>query len=268
MVNVPSYYQDVQIYTDFQKLLAGDYIVKIKDVQAKHNDDNSTQLIFFFDIAEGEFENHFQKKVDKFGGNLARIYATIPREKKVNDTEEEIEKLKKFAGIFKSMVNNFEVSNKFFKWDLRNEKMFIGLKIGAVAENSTFADKETGNPKQCIKWKNFKKISEIKKDSILQDNFDNNFFENQQNLDTEINNFANTPLPEFDPNQLLMDSLLSSTLKKISNCKDNNNDITNAVFYYDQAIEKGINGVDLETLNSALLEYFGKTRDQLAPQLK
>ncbi len=114
----------------------GGYIVKIMDcteVNGEKNGRKYSYLSFYFDVAEGEYKNHFKT-----------IYDTAPAEtrkwKGVYNyflPEEGSQYYEDNLNRFKTTIANFEESNKNYHWDW-DEKKLKGKTIGIIYREKEF----------------------------------------------------------------------------------------------------------------------------------
>lgn len=130
MIRKPNNWNEVQEYTDRQKLPLGAYVCKVK--QCKVADTNfGSQLAILFDISEGEYAGYFQKDYegntaqDKKWRGLLRVW--LPKD----DGSENDEMTKR---SFKGMTTSFEKSNPGYRWDW-NENSLVGKTIGVLFRN-------------------------------------------------------------------------------------------------------------------------------------
>lgn len=130
MIRKPNNWNEVQEFTDRQKLPVGAYVCKIKQVRIQDNSFGS-QLAMLFDISEGEYTNFFKKDFD---GNTAQdrkwrgvLRVWLPKD----DGSEKDEMTKR---TFKGMVTSFEKSNLGYQWDW-NENSLVGKTVGILFRN-------------------------------------------------------------------------------------------------------------------------------------
>ncbi len=130
MIRKPNNWNEVQEFSDRQKLPLGAYVCKVKQVRVQDNSYGS-QLCMLFDITEGEYANFFKKDFDsntaqdkKWRGVL-RVW--IP-----NDDRSEKDEITKRS--FKGMVTSFEKSNPGYVWDW-NENGLVGKTVGILFRN-------------------------------------------------------------------------------------------------------------------------------------
>ena len=130
MIRKPSNWNEVQEFTDRQKLPLGAYVCKIKQVRIQDNSFGS-QLAMLFDISEGEYAGYFKGDFDantaedkKWRGVL-RVW--LPKD----DGSEKDEITKR---SFKGMVTSFEKSNPGYVFDW-NENSLVGKTIGVLFRN-------------------------------------------------------------------------------------------------------------------------------------
>lgn len=130
MIRKPSNWNEVQEFTDRQKLPLGAYVCKIKQVRIQDNSFGS-QLAMLFDISEGEYAGYFKGDFDsntaqdkKWRGVL-RVW--LPKD----DGSDKDEMTKR---SFKGMVTAFENSNLGYSWDW-NENSLVGKTVGILFRN-------------------------------------------------------------------------------------------------------------------------------------
>ena len=130
MIRKPNNWNEVQEFSDRQKLPLGAYVCKVKQVRIQDNSYGS-QLCMLFDIAEGEYAGYFQKDFasntaqDKKWRGVLRVW--IP----ADDGSEKDEITKR---SFKGMVTSFEKSNPGYVWDW-NENSLVGKQVGVLFRN-------------------------------------------------------------------------------------------------------------------------------------
>lgn len=130
MINRPNNWDNVQAYSDFQKLPVGAYVCTIKwaAVQAS---DYGTQLCVLIDINAGEYAGYYQEdynrnqRKDKKWKGVLRLW--LPKE----DGSDKDEWTK---SILKGFVTAVEESNRGYKWDW-NEKSLAKKEIGILFRN-------------------------------------------------------------------------------------------------------------------------------------
>ena len=133
MIRKPKNWNEVQEYTDRQKLPLDAYVCKVK--QCKVIDNNyGEQLAILFDITEGEYANYFQKD---FNGNTAQdkkwrgiLRMWLPKD----DGSDNDEMTKR---TFKGMTTAFERSNPGYQWDW-NENSLVGKTVGILFRNEEY----------------------------------------------------------------------------------------------------------------------------------
>lgn len=130
MIRKPSNWNEVQEFTDRQKLPVGAYVCKIKQVRVQDNSFGS-QLCMLFDISEGEYANFFKRDFDsntaqdKKWRGLMRVW--LPKDD--GSDNDEITKR-----TFKGMTTAFEKSNPGYAWDW-NENSLVGKTVGILFRN-------------------------------------------------------------------------------------------------------------------------------------
>ena len=130
MIRKPNNWNEVQEFSDRQKLPLGAYVCKVKQAKVVDNDYGS-QLAILFDITEGEYAGFFQKDYasntaqDKKWRGLLRVW--LPKD----DGSDNDEMTKR---SFKGMTTSFEKSNPGYQWDW-NENSLVGKTIGILFRN-------------------------------------------------------------------------------------------------------------------------------------
>ena len=130
MIRKPNNWNEVQEFTDRQKLPLGAYVCKIKQVRVQDNSFGS-QLCMLFDISEGEYANYFKKDFDsntaqdKKWRGLLRVW--LPKDD--GSDNDEITKR-----TLKGMTTAFENSNPGYAWDW-NENSLVGKTVGILFRN-------------------------------------------------------------------------------------------------------------------------------------
>lgn len=130
MIRKPNNWNEVQEFSDRQKLPLGAYVCKVKQAKVVDNDYGS-QLALLFDITEGEYAGFFQKDYasntaqDKKWRGLLRVW--LPKD----DGSDSDEMTKR---TFKGMTTSFEKSNPGYQWDW-NENSLVGKTVGILFRN-------------------------------------------------------------------------------------------------------------------------------------
>ena len=130
MIRKPNNWNEVQEFTDRQKLPLGAYVCKIKQVRVQDNSFGS-QLCMLFDISEGEYANFFKRDFDsntaqdKKWRGLMRVW--LPKDD--GSDNDEITKR-----TLKGMTTAFEKSNPGYAWDW-NENSLVGKTVGILFRN-------------------------------------------------------------------------------------------------------------------------------------
>ena len=121
-------YETTKPYTDNGKLPVGGYVLKVKNVKIEKRQNMSDQLVLFFDIEEGEYQDFFsenykaQTQEDKKWKGTYRLWCPS------DDGTDKDEWSKR---RFKTVMNAFEASNPGFKWEW-DEKKLNGKLIGGI----------------------------------------------------------------------------------------------------------------------------------------
>lgn len=126
-------YKDAQAYTEQERLPVGGYILKILNVEYQSNTSGDV-IVLSFDIDEGDYKGFYQRnhknqsgEDKKWKGNY-RIY--VPKDDGSEADEWTMRR-------FKTIITNFEESNKGFHWDWDEQKL-KGKKIGALFNNKEY----------------------------------------------------------------------------------------------------------------------------------
>ena len=121
-----------------ERLPAGAYVCKVKQVRYEQGKDGaSDRIVLAFDIAEGDFQDFFNKQFEantnedkKWKG---RVNIFVPKD---DGSEKDAITKKSFAG----WCSAFEKSNDGYKWDW-DENKWVGKLIGIVfGETGTVID--------------------------------------------------------------------------------------------------------------------------------
>lgn len=127
MIKMPNNWNEVQEFSDKQKLPLGAYVGKVKKAVVQSTDWGD-QLCLVFDIAEGEYKDFFKNEFDnnqqegkKWKGVLKQW---LPKE----DGSEKDEWTKR---SLKGMVTAFEKSNLGFRWNW-DESSLAGKTVGVL----------------------------------------------------------------------------------------------------------------------------------------
>lgn len=130
MIKRPSNWNEVQGFSERQKLPLGAYVCKVKRAVVQSTD-YGEQLVLLFDIEEGEFRNYYNndyaanQNQDKKWRGLLKVW--LPKD----DGSEKDEWTKR---TFKGMVTAFENSNPGYQFDW-NEASLIGKLVGILFRN-------------------------------------------------------------------------------------------------------------------------------------
>ena len=156
-----SNYDNVQAYTDFEKLPHGAYEVKIKKAKvttykAKSGDEYQ-KLEIAFDICAGDWAGYYQKDLDNQQQENKRwkgvLRLTVPQD----DGSERDELTKR---IFKAAMIAIEDSNPGYHWDW-NEAGLAGKVVGMLTRWEEWAfDGKTGWAARPFKFADIAKVRE------------------------------------------------------------------------------------------------------------
>ena len=133
MIRKPNNWNEVQEFSDRQKLPLDAYVCKVKQCKVVDTD-YGEQLVILFDITEGEYAGYFQKDYarntaqDKKWRGLLRVW--IPK-----DDGSESDEITKRS--FKGMTTSFEKSNPGYQWDW-NENSLAGKTVGILFRNEAY----------------------------------------------------------------------------------------------------------------------------------
>ena len=142
MIRKPNNWNEVQEFSDRQKLPLGAYVCKVKQVRIQDNSFGS-QLCMLFDISEGEYAGYFQKD---YNGNTAqdKKWRGVLRVWVPNDDGSDKDEMTKRG--FKGMVTAFEKSNPGYVWDW-NENSLVNKQVGILFRNGITTASRAG---QCV----------------------------------------------------------------------------------------------------------------------
>ena len=130
MIRKPNNWNEVQEFTDRQKLPLGAYVCKIKQVRIQDNSYGS-QLAMLFDISEGEYTDYFKKEFDSNTAQDKKWRGVLRTWLPKDDGSDKDEMTKR---SFKGMVTAFEKSNLGYQWDW-NENSLVGKTVGILFRN-------------------------------------------------------------------------------------------------------------------------------------
>lgn len=126
-------YDEMQPYTDQERLPIGGYILKILDVKYQENDWGDV-IVLSFDIEEGDHRGFFkanykaQTQEDKKWKGTYRI--RVPKD---DGSEQDNWTMRRF----KTIMSNFEDSNNGYRWNW-DEQTLKGKLIGALFNNKEY----------------------------------------------------------------------------------------------------------------------------------
>lgn len=131
MIKKPNNWNEVQEFTDRQKLPLGAYVCKVKQVAVQGVTGYGEQLCILFDIAEGEFSGYFNNDF-KNNQNQDKKWKGVLRQWLPKDDGSEKDEWTKSS--FKGMATAFEKSNPGyqFNWD---ETSLVGKFVGILFRN-------------------------------------------------------------------------------------------------------------------------------------
>ena len=130
MIRKPNNWNEVQEFSDRQKLPLDAYVCKVNQVRVQDTS-YGDQLCMLFDISEGEYANFFKRDFDsntaqdKKWRGLMRVW--LPKDD--GSDNDEITKR-----TLKGMTTAFEKSNPGYAWDW-NENSLVGKTVGILFRN-------------------------------------------------------------------------------------------------------------------------------------
>lgn len=130
MINRPKNWDNVQTFSDRQKLPVGAYVCKVKQAVVQSTD-YGDQLCVLFDIVDGEYAGYYEsdftsrQQQDKKWKGILRQF--LPKD----DGSERDEWTK---SSFKGLTMAFETSNRGYQWDW-DEKSLVGKEVGIIYRN-------------------------------------------------------------------------------------------------------------------------------------
>lgn len=130
MIKKPNNWENVQVFSERQKLPVGAYVCKIKNAVVK-NDGYGDQLCILFDIVDGEYAGFYDadykanQREDKKWKGVLRYW--LPRD----DGSEKDEWTK---SSFKGLITSIENSNRGYTWNW-DERTLAGKEIGIIFRN-------------------------------------------------------------------------------------------------------------------------------------
>lgn len=168
MIKKPQGYDQAPAYTgEFQQLPKGKYVCIIKQAAMKDSKNGNSQLVFLFDIAEGEYKDFFQKQFDA-------DEAQNPAEAKWRGVFRQNMEGKGTPWL-KGIMTSIERSNQFtFPWDKEgNEKILTGKKFGGIFRRRQY-EKENGDRPIITELYQIRSVAglseaEVPEDSLLPD---------------------------------------------------------------------------------------------------
>ncbi|MEE1077424.1 MAG: hypothetical protein UIC64_00065 [Agathobacter sp.] len=125
-----SNYQNAQVYSEQEKLPVGAYLLKIEDVKYEDNSSKgyNDNIIFRFDISEGEYAGFFRKNYSAQTGEDKKWKGTYRLRVPMDDGSE---KDGWTQNRFKTVIAAFEESNDGYHWNW-DEMSLKGKIIGAI----------------------------------------------------------------------------------------------------------------------------------------
>lgn len=130
---------------EFPQPEAGGYILKVIKAEEKFSKKNNSMLVLYFDIVNGEFENHYKKISEKIGKDIYLTYYQLIEGEHLS--------------YFKGMIDTFELCNQNFKFNF-DEQTLVGKRIGANLREEEYENKE-GEIKSSLKIGHFATIAEV-----------------------------------------------------------------------------------------------------------
>ena len=126
-------YEKAQVYTDRERLPVGGYVLKILDVKYQENSWGDV-IVLSFDVLEGEQKDFFKNDYHNQTGEDKKWRGTYRLRVPVDDGSEKDEWTMR---RFKTVITNFEESNKGYHWNW-NEQSLKGKVIGALFNNKEY----------------------------------------------------------------------------------------------------------------------------------
>lgn len=140
MIKMPENWNEVQEFTEREKLPVGAYVCKIKKAEVEGNT-YGEQLVISYDICEGKYTDFYKKEYlantfdNKKWKGVLRIW--LPKE----DGSDKDEMTKR---TLKGFVTAVEKSNMGFKWNW-DERTLVGRQIGVLYRDEEWEyDGKTG----------------------------------------------------------------------------------------------------------------------------
>lgn len=133
--------------SEFRKLPAGGYVVKILSVEDKKD---KSYLELVYDIAEGEYKDYYSDDWGKdhpYAHQFRRSYT------------------EKAQGFFKGFIKNVEASNKGYTWNW-DEKTLVGKVVGIVLGEEEY-NKTNGTVGTRLYDKSIKSAEDIRKGNFV-----------------------------------------------------------------------------------------------------
>ena len=130
MIKKPNNWNNVQEFSDRQKLPLGAYVCKVKKAVVQSTDWGD-QLCILFDIAEGAFKDFYNTDFATSTIEDKKWKGVLKQWLPKDDGTEKDEWTK---SSFKGMVTSFEKSNAGYQWDW-NEASLAGKMVGIVFRN-------------------------------------------------------------------------------------------------------------------------------------
>lgn len=134
MIKKPQNWENVQEFSDREKLPLGAYVCKVKQV-AVQNTSAGDVLAVLFDIVEGEHKDYFSKDFAA-NQNANKKWRGVLRQWLPKDDGSENDEMTKRS--FKGMVTSFERSNPGYQWNW-DEASLVGKTVGILFRNEEWS---------------------------------------------------------------------------------------------------------------------------------
>lgn len=130
MINRPKNWDNVQAFSDRQKLPVGAYVCKIKKASVQETD-FGFQLALAFDITEGEYAGYYAEEFKNNPANTKKWKGVLRQFLPKDDGSEKDEWTK---SSLKGLITAIENSNLGYSWNW-DENTLAGKEIGIIFRN-------------------------------------------------------------------------------------------------------------------------------------
>lgn len=131
-------YETTQSYSASEKLPVGGYVLKVINVRYEEGqNDNSDRIVLMFDVEEGDYKGFFKKQYDSQTSEDKKWKGTVAIYVPKDDGTEKDGWTKK---SFKTIMENFELSNTGYKWNWDENSLKEKLIGGLFADTYTVID--------------------------------------------------------------------------------------------------------------------------------